>query len=80
MKKVLLVGVILLIVVIGVGCGGGQGVKTITDEDGVTWGVMKSPITGKYYEVAQRNGFFASKAGMVEISQSEYDEFIEEKK
>lgn len=73
MKRALLIGVILLVL----SCDDQTiDTKTITDEYGITWGVMKSPITGKYYEVAQRNGLLSSKAGMVEISLFEYEKFI----
>jgi len=79
MKKIILIGIILCITTMAL-CGCHKPVVTVVDEYGVKWGVVHSPITGNYYEVAQIDGLFTTKAGMAKIFQHEYERFLLENK
>lgn len=39
------------------------------------WKIVQSPITGRYYEIAELNSLL----GMSEVTESEYNEYINER-
>ncbi len=43
------------------------------------WSVVQSPITGKYYEVLKLDAGVAGYMSMSEVTQAEYDRYIEAK-
>lgn len=66
MKKVLIIGILLLLV-FGFSCGS----QTI-NERGSSWGIVQSPITGRYYEVREEG----ARSAMSEVTQIEYEHYL----
>lgn len=71
MKRIIVVVIILAFIVIIIGC---DSVEEATEYSisTIEWGVIKSPITGKYYEVAKGGGTLTGFMGMSEINKEEY--------
>ena len=71
--------IIIVIVLCGVmalcaGCGDSleRDKDRAIRSDSVEWTVVKSPVTGKYYEIAKGGGTLTGFMGMSEISEEEF--------
>ena len=69
MKKKAIGGILILMMVVGMLSGCDLAAK----QSDITWTIVESPITGRYYEVAQ---FYSSSLAMSEVTQVEYDDYI----
>lgn len=67
----LLLIIFLAICLIFAGCSGDH-ISNLKAEDG-TWFIVKSPITGRYYEVFSIN----YPVGMSEVTEREYQKYLE---
>jgi hypothetical protein len=71
--KILLVAFVAIVIVVFGGCMGyGELIETDTR---ISWGVDKSPITGRYYEIRYDDGYRFN--GMSEITEEEYNKYFE---
>ncbi len=69
MKKLILLTLVLAILLSG--CG-----KEKMDVDRLGWTIVKSPITGRYYEIAAGYSGNAGFMAMSEVTQDKYEDYI----
>lgn len=72
MKRII---VVLVIVMLLAGC-------TMEERESkdVGWSIIKSPNTGRYYEVISRKEGYSGYMAMSEVTQLEYDEYMRMKR
>ncbi len=72
MKKFIGVLMLVLLVIVSAGCA-----KTPEREaNDLGWSIVKSPITGRYYEVASRASGYGGYMAMSEVTKEEYEIYI----
>ena len=76
MKKGLLLFFLLSLVVLSVGCAVTTSMDVVETEEDVTWVVVQSPITGRYYEVITKLVGYTGFMAMSEVSQQEYESYL----
>ena len=78
MKKLVLAILIIITITITTGC------KEINqrqwEDKDLGWSIVQSPVTGRYYEIANRASGNAGYMAMSEVTQAEYEEFLRRKR